>query len=107
MDKDLKKIINTFGINNQQRKLQEEIFELQEAITCFELNNSVSYEIPLCELAYGIDSIKEELADCMVLLNQIMINYNITNREINEVMNKKIERTIDRIEQGYYETKNF
>ena len=50
MDEQLLKIINHYGINNQQRKLEEEIFELQEAITIYELKNSVQYEIPLTEL---------------------------------------------------------
>ena len=42
MEKDLLKIIEHFGINNQQRKLQEEVFELQEAITTHELKKQLS-----------------------------------------------------------------
>lgn len=50
MQGDLLKIIKHYGVNAQQRKLAEEVFELQEAITTHELKNSVSYEIPLTEL---------------------------------------------------------
>lgn len=102
MKEDLLKIINHFGINNQQRKLQEEIFELQEAITCYELNNSVSYDIPLFELAYGIESIEEELADCFVLLNQIQEFYGLDSKDIYDRMKMKVNRTLDRIETNYY-----
>lgn len=104
MEEQLKTIVKHFGINNQQRKLQEEIFELQEAITCYELNNSVSYDIPLCELSYGIDSIKEEMADVMVILNQFIEYYKIEHKELFEICNKKVDRTIERIDSGYYES---
>ena len=33
MEKELLEIIEHFGVENQQRKLQEEVFELQEIIT--------------------------------------------------------------------------
>ena len=36
MEEDLLKIIEHFGVNNQQRKLQEEVFELNEAIINYE-----------------------------------------------------------------------
>lgn len=104
MKEDLLKIINEFGVNNQQRKLQEEIFELQEAITCYELNNSVSYNIPLCELAYGMDSIVEEMADVMVLLNQFIAYYEIPHKELRNMCKKKINRTLKRIKEGYYKS---
>lgn len=79
-------IIMHFGINAQQRKLQEEIFELQEVIT----KND------------NLDSIKEELADCFVVLNQIKEYYNIQDEELRKVMNEKVERTITRIKNKYY-----
>lgn len=79
-------IIEYFGINAQQRKLQEEIFELQETI----IKND------------SLDNIKEELADCFVVLNQIKEYYNIQDEELRKVMNEKVERTITRIKNKYY-----
>lgn len=86
MKRKLLYIINFYGINNQQRKLQEEMFELQEAITKYEYNN-----------CYSIESIIEELADVQVLLDQIRFYYGIEWIEKNRVMVDKIERQIERI----------
>ena len=103
MEKDLLKIIEHFGINNQQRKLHEEIFELQEAITTHELKKSVEYEIPLTEIIGTKEHITEEIADICVILSQFMEYYDITQDEISNRMINKINRTLERIESGYYE----
>ena len=103
MKEDFLKIIEHFGINNQQRKLQEEIFELQEAITTHELKKSVEYEIPLTEIIGTKEHIIEEIADVCVILRQFMEIYNITQDEISERMANKINRTLERIESWYYE----
>lgn len=103
MKKDLLKIIEHFDINNQQRKLQEEVFELNEAITTHELKKSVEYEIPLTEIVGTKEHITEEIADVMVMLEQFKLYYNIENMEIAKIMKNKINRTLERIESGYYE----
>ena len=103
MKEDLLKIIEHFGVNNQQRKLQEEIFELQEAITTHELKKSVEYEIPLTEIIGTKEHIIEEIADICVILRQFMEYYDITQDEISERMINKINRTLERIESWYYE----
>ena len=92
MKEDFLKIIEHFGINNQQRKLHEELFELNEAITIYEQGNNQS-----------CDDIAEEIADVCVILSQFMEIYNITQDEISERMANKINRTLERIESGYYE----
>lgn len=92
MKEDLLKIIEHFGVNNQQRKLNEEIFELQEAITIYEQGNNQS-----------CDDIKEEITDVMLLLEQFKLHYDITSEEITEMFWKKVNRTLERIESGYYE----
>lgn len=103
MEKDLLEIIEHFDINNQQRKLQEEVFELNEAITTHELKKSVEYEIPLTEIVGTKEHITEEIADVMVMLEQFKLYYNIENMEIAKIMKNKINRTLERIESGYYE----
>lgn len=93
MKKDLLKIIKHFGVNNQQRKLQEEVFELQEAITKHENKNPIITAIDILNKAANningkeykmssIENIKEEIAD---------------------IMDDKINRTLERIESGYYD----
>ena len=102
-EKGNKKILEHFGVNNQQRKLQEEVFELQEAITTHELKKTVEYEIPLTEIIGTKEHITEELADIEVILLQIKEFYRIDGNEILKTMKNKIKRTLDRIESGYYE----
>ena len=92
MEKDLLKIIEHFGINNQQRKLQEEVFELQEAITIYQQGGNLKF-----------DDIEEEIADVMILLKQFQYYYKINREDIRKITKNKIKRTLDRIESGYYE----
>ena len=103
MEKDLLKIIEHFGVKNQQRKLQEEVFELQEAITTHELKKSVEYEIPLTEIIGTKEHIIEEIADITVILKEVQYIYKINREDIRKTMKNKINRTLERIESGYYE----
>ena len=103
MEKDLLKIIEHFGINNQQRKLQEEVFELQEAITQREYPALSRDKKPTELKLFEKEHIAEEIADICVILRQFMECYDITQDEITEKMVEKIERTLERIESGYYE----
>ena len=91
MKEDLTKIISHYGVNAQQRKLAEEVFELQEAITAYEND----YE----GLNMGNDTnhIAEEIADVMVLLNQFKAYYNIPNETILVFMRGKVNRQLERI----------
>ena len=88
---ELLKIIKHYGINNQQRKLEEEVFELQEAITAYEND----YE----GLNMGNDTnhIAEEIADVAVLLNQFIDYYDLDSEKIQEIANYKIRRQLERI----------
>ena len=97
MEKKLKQTINHYGVNNQQRKLQEEVFELQEAITIHELKKSVEYEIPLTEIIGTKEHITEEIADVMVMLEQFKFYYGIEDMDVKEIMIKKIDRQLERI----------
>lgn len=97
MKTDLLKIIQHHGINAQQRKLAEEVFELQEAITTHELKNSVSYEIPLTELIDAKQHIAEEIADVIVLLLQFSEYYVLNNYDIYKIVDYKIKRQLERI----------
>ena len=71
----LKMIIDHFGIENQEKKLVEEMLELMES---------------------GED---EEYADVWVLAMQLYM----ARPEIRVIAEQKINRTLDRITEGYYE----
>lgn len=94
----LLQIINHYGINNQQRKLQEEIFELQEAINIHELKESVEYEIPLTEIYGTKKHLTEEIGDVIVLIKQIQLYYEIPTEEVKKIIEYKVNRQIERID---------
>lgn len=87
---DYLKIFDYFGYENQRRKLVEEIDELNDEILLFEKGIG------------DIKDLKEELADCYILLKQIKSYYEITDEELLVVMRYKLNRTLERIEGGYY-----
>lgn len=98
MKENLIKIINHYGIEQQQRKFQEEVFELNEAIITHELKKSVEYEIPLTEIIGTREHIAEEIADVFNLVEQFMYFYNIDIQDVIEIKHKKIHRQLERIE---------
>ena len=90
---------------------QSEVFELNEAILYREHPNDIAR--PFMDFTAkinnktspNIEHIAEEIADVQVMLNQFRLYYRITDEEVKEIMNKKIDRTIKRIKEGYYEKK--
>lgn len=90
MREDLLKIIKHYGVNAQQRKLAEEIFELQEAITAYENDYEGLY-------TYGTEHIAEEIADVLVLLFQFNEYYGLDIDDISKMMDNKIKRQLERI----------
>ena len=105
MKEDCSKIIEHYGVNHQQIKLAEEVFELQEAIIKYEFANDDNKALK--ELGEGNkwdtyffkNNIVEELADCMVLLRQFQAHYNIDADQLGTIMYNKIQRTLKRMEK--------
>jgi len=85
----LLQIINHYGIKHQQRKLAEEVFELQEAITICEESGINSDNF--------IEHIAEELTDVIVLVSQIKEYYGISDAQLGKIMDFKVYRTLERI----------
>lgn len=93
---ELLKIINTYGVMPQLKYFQSEVFELNEAI--FEKEKIGAYP--------GIEErkhIAEEIADCEIFLRQFREYYNISENDIENIIKYKIDRTIKRMEVGYYD----
>ena len=86
MENKLLTIFNTYGKSHQVSKLLEEVGEFIETVINEDKENMV-----------------QEMADCTVMLKQFQYYYGITDEEIEEVMKYKIERTIKRMENEYYE----
>ncbi len=88
---DCLKIFEHFGWENQRRKLAEEVNELNDEVLLFEKGIG------------NINDLKEELADCYILLKQFKEAYEITDEELILEVRAKLNRTLERIESGYYE----
>lgn len=68
-------IINHYGYRHQIRKLAEEQYELIEAL-----------------FGEDEDDITEEIADCLLLINQFKAYYKIKDKDIQKVYDYKIAR---------------
>lgn len=93
MKEDCSKIIEHYGVNHQQRKLAEEVFELQEAIF------ANWYDVDGVTNVGYVEHIREEIADVTVVLKQIQYYYEIPDEEIEDVMKYKVQRTLKRMEK--------
>lgn len=79
------------GIECQQRKLVEEVHELNEAITRYETRKAEG-------LTVVVEEIITEIADVKNLIEQIQGKYNIDNIIVNTEKTKKIERHFKEME---------
>lgn len=82
----LTKILDYFGPAPQRFKLYEEMSELTVAIERF-VNNKGSK-----------DSIAEELADVMIMIEQMRILFDISPILLTEIAKFKIDRTMNKID---------
>lgn len=90
MEDKLLKIIKHYGIDKQLKYIHSEYFELDEAI--FEYEHDESGYINNKHIA-------EELADVGVMLQQIKEYYNISDLELIDIMEYKINRQLERINE--------
>lgn len=95
MEDKLLKIINHYGPLKQLKYIHSEYFELDEAILEIE-NDEYTYYDKVVE--NHKKHITEELADVMVMLKQFQYYYDIKDENVEEIMNEKIERQLERIE---------
>lgn len=83
-------IYNYFGYENQRRKLQEEVLELNDEILKYETGQG------------DIQDVITELGDVANLIYEIQSAYDISNDELSDACAAKITRTLERIASGYY-----
>lgn len=86
---DVTKIINHFGIRNQINKLIEEIAELAIELEDFDTDDNHAGLI-------------DEFADVKLLIKQIEQHLEI-EKQVGARFFEKYNRTLDRIDTGYYE----
>lgn len=102
MNKDLLKIIQNYGLNNQLKKLSEELYEFQEAVLSYNLlktiNEDVKDEVLEKNIEYIYKCVLEEYVDLCVLLSQFELYFDLDEDEVLQVMKNKINRQLKRKE---------
>lgn len=96
MKEDLLKIINNYGVIPQLKHFNSEVFELSEAIVRYEENSDWGMGGENLT-KYHKHHITEEIADCLVMINQFVEYYEIQESDIYMIMEQKIDRQLDRI----------
>ena len=94
MKEKLLQIINHYGIMPQLKYIHSEYFELDEAIISY-LNDECNYYSEVEESHKK--EIMGEIADVMVMLKQFQYYCDIEDKQIEDIMNFKIDRQLDRI----------
>lgn len=78
-------IINYYGHESQKMMLLEEMSELQKEI-CKDMRGKQNKE-----------AITEEVADVMIMLEQIQMMYHISETKLHKITNEKLHRQLRRI----------
>ena len=86
----LLEIINHYGLKKQLKYIHSEYYELDEAILEKEIIGAYPGDAERGHIA-------EEIADIMVMLKQFQYYYDIDDKYIEDMMNIKIDRQLDRI----------
>lgn len=86
----VKQIFETFGYKKQRRKLAEEVDEFNDEVLLFEKGIG------------DIEALEEEFRDINVVLDGFREFYEILKELDQEYKEYKADRTLDRIESGYY-----
>lgn len=89
----LLEIINHYGIDKQLKYIHSEYFELDEAIV-----KNLNEEIIDVKVCLKRD-IAEELADVTCMLKQFQYYYEISDEEIEKIMQEKVDRQLERIKK--------
>jgi NTP pyrophosphatase (non-canonical NTP hydrolase) len=91
----IKKISENNGFDESSRQLFEEMAELTVALNKYHrITNDMNY---VYEHTKCIDSIKEEIADVYIMLEQMKYLLNIYEDDIETIINRKILRQLERI----------
>lgn len=87
LDEKLKSIIEYYGVRPQLKHFMGEVYEFIEATLDYENTDTINK-----------DHIKEELADLYVMIGEFTVHYGVSMDEIGEIIDFKVDRTLNRIE---------
>lgn len=95
-------IINHYGLKAQLKKLNEEMYELSEAIIEHEQEQSLKELLDIKIVDSDIakkEHIIEEYADVVLVLSQIGLHFGIDPNEVDKVVDYKVNRTLNKIKE--------
>ena len=106
---EVKDILKHFGFKKQTKKLMEEAGELHEALIEYRLFKE-EYADAIIDGTITIEDAEKleklrfnvvtETADVLLLINQFLGELEITDSEVNDEMNYKFRRTVEKYEIG-------
>ena len=102
----IKKIADTYGYDAQSRQLIEEMAELTVAINKIWRLEQTQNSEKFCLTFYNLsmwkrkNELTEEIADVTIMLEQIKYLLQISDSDINEIIEQKLNRQLERIEKN-------
>lgn len=103
---DFEKIMDYFGYRNQMKKLNEECYEFLEAVDNYEDMLLIVKDGSAKEQEMAREFVIEEMADMLILLTQFIVKYDIKQGEIDKYIDYKMDRTLKRIDEKFYDEEN-
>lgn len=85
-----RKIAEHYGRKNQERQAVSELCELQYVLTRRQEQRQADWQ----------NDLLDEMADCLVMIEQLRALYGIEDDELNDRVNFKLNRQIERISEG-------
>jgi NTP pyrophosphatase (non-canonical NTP hydrolase) len=99
----IKKIADTYGYDTQSRQLIEEMAELTQAINKYWRKHLKCENFDMFDTLKGSpeeDAIIEEIADVEICLSQLKFLLGIRQYEIEQIIDQKLNRQLERIEKN-------
>lgn len=93
------KIAETYGFDTQSRQCIEEMAELTVALNKYhrERDKWSSFLKECFNDNTSLENVKEEIADVYIMLEQMKYLLNISETDIENIINRKLERQLERI----------
>lgn len=85
-----RRIAEHYGRKNQERQAVSELCELQYVLTRRLEQRHADWQ----------NDLLDEMADCLVMIEQLRALYDISDDEVNDRVNYKLNRQIERIADG-------
>lgn len=96
----IKKIADTYGYDAQSRQLIEEMAELTVALNKYYRVSILTPERVNFAERIKLGNIKEEIADVTIMLEQIKYLLQISDTDIDQIIEQKLNRQLERIEKN-------